>query len=83
MFVVALSSEPVSVCNTQKRHKCDKIPVYANHQGQVLPAESVKWFAHAEHSTGMLPSMRVLLQLHGNLLQSGVKSKEEITSQKV
>lgn len=57
--------------------------MYEGHPDPALLAEFARLFARAEHSKGMLPSMRVLLQLHGNLLQSGVKSKEEITSQKV
>lgn len=68
---------------TKERPEPKKVPAYAGHLDPALLAEFSRLFAHAEHSKGMLPSMRVLLQLHGNLLQSGVKSKEEITSQKV
>ena len=50
--------------------ECDNIPVYANHLGQVLPAECAKFFAHAAHSKDMLPLMIVLLLLHDNLQPS-------------
>lgn len=68
---------------TGERPEPKKIPVYEGHPDPALLAKFARLFAHAERLKGMLPSTRVLLQLHGNLLQSGVKSKEEITSQKV
>jgi hypothetical protein len=49
----------------------NKIPAYAGHLGPALLAEFARLFAHAEHSKGMLPSMKVQLRLHGNLLPSG------------
>jgi hypothetical protein len=56
--------------------------VYASHLGQALLAEFARLFAHAEHSMGMLPSMKGQLQLHGNLLPSGgFKLKRELLIQ--
>ena len=57
----------MSVCRTWNILKCDNKPAYANHQGQVLPAEFAKLFAHAAHSMDMLPLMRELLLSHDNL----------------
>jgi hypothetical protein len=70
MFDTAISSKPTTDCITKNILKCDNIPVFASHQGQVLPAEFAKLFAHAAHSMDMLPSTRVLLLLHGNLQPS-------------
>lgn len=39
-----------------------RIPVYEGHRGQALLEEFARWFVHAEHSEGMLPSMKVQLQ---------------------
>lgn len=57
----------MGVRNKNNVLNCDNIPVFASRQGQVLFGEFAKLFAHAAHSMGMLPSMRVLLLLHDNL----------------
>lgn len=46
-----------------------------DHLDQVWHVISAKLFVHAEHLRDMLPSMRVQLLLHGNLLQSVEQSK--------
>lgn len=45
--------------------------MYGDHLGPASLEEFARLFVHVEHSKGMPPSMRVQLQLHGNLLRSG------------